>query len=83
MYGTRVQRISKKNNKPILQFDLKGNFIKEFESITQASKELNNSLDNISSCCLKRRRTSKGYIFRFKDDKEILSKYKSIIGGKE
>ena len=53
---------------------------KEFESITQASKELNNSLNNISQCCLGRSRTSKGYIFRFKDDKEILSKYKEIIG---
>lgn len=78
MYGTRVQRIAEKNNKPILQFDLEGNFIKEFESITQASKELNNSLNNISQCCLGRSRTSKGYIFRFKDDKEILSKFKEI-----
>lgn len=77
MYGTRVQRIAKKNNKPILQFDLEGNFIKEYESITQASKELNNSLNNISQCCLGRSRTSKGYIFRFKD---VLSKYKSIMG---
>lgn len=76
MYGTRVQRIAEKNNKPILQFDLEGNFIREWESITQASKELNNSLNNISQCCLGRSRTSKGYIFRFKDDKEILSKYK-------
>ena len=83
MYGTRVQRIAKKNNKPILQFDLEGNIIKEYESITQASKELNNSLNNISQCCLGRSRTSKGYIFRFKDDKEILQKYKEIIGVSE
>ena len=80
MYGTRVQRIAKKNNKPILQFDLEGNFIKEYESITQASKELNNSLNNISQCCSGRNRTSKGYIFRFKNDKDVLSKYKEIIG---
>ena len=80
MYGTRVQRIAEKNNKPILQFDLEGNFIREWESITQASKELNNSLNNISQCCLGRSRTSKGYIFRFKDDKKILSKYKEIAG---
>lgn len=80
IYGTRVQRIAEKNNKPILQFDLEGNFIREWESITQASKELNNSLNNISQCCLGRSRTSKGYIFRFKDDKEILSKFKKIIG---
>ena len=81
MYGTRVQRIAKKNNKPILQFDLNGNFIKEYESITQASKELNIKIDYISSCCLGRRRKTKGYVFKFKNDKEILSKYKEIIGG--
>lgn len=79
-YGTRLQRIAVKNNKPILQFDLNGNFIKEYESITQASKELNNSLNDISQCCLGRSRTSKGYIFKFKNDKEILQKYKEIIG---
>lgn len=27
-------------------------------------------------------RAIKGYIFKFKNDKEILSKYRSIIGGK-
>lgn len=81
-YGTRIKRIAKKNNKPILQFDLDNNFIKEYESITQASKELNNSLDNISSCCLGRR-TTRGYIFRFKNDKEILQKYKETIGNKD
>ena len=51
-----------------MQFDLEGNFIKEYESITQASKELNNSLNNISQCCLGRSKTSKGYIFKFKND---------------
>ena len=80
LYGTRLERIAKKNNKPILQFDLNGNFIKEYESITQASKELNIKLDYISSCCLGRRKTSKGYIFKFKNDKEILQKYRSITG---
>lgn len=79
-YGTVQERKAQKLNKPILQFDLNGNFIKEYESITQASKELNNSLNNISQCCLGKSRTSKGYIFKFKNDKEILSKYKSIIG---
>ena len=80
-YGTRLQRIAVKNNKPILQFDLNGNFIKEYESITQASKELNIKLNYISSCCLGRRRKTKGYVFKFKNDKEILQKYRSIIGG--
>lgn len=80
-YGTAQERRAKTHNKSILQFDLEGNFIKEFESITQASKELNIPRDYISSCCLGRRRKTRGYIFRFKDDKEILNKYKEIIGG--
>lgn len=71
-----ILKASEQEKIKINQYDLKGNFIREWESITQASKELNNSLNNISQCCLGRSRTSKGYIFRFKDDKEILSKYK-------
>lgn len=79
-YGTAQKRKAQKHNKPILQFDLNGNFIKEYESITQASKELNIKIDYISSCCLGRRRKTKGYVFKFKNDKEILQKYKEIIG---
>lgn len=79
-YGTAQERKAQKHNKPILQFDLNGNFIKEYESITQASKELNIKIDYISSCCLGRRRKTKGYVFKFKNDKEILSKFKEIIG---
>lgn len=79
-YGTAQERKAQKHNKPILQFDLNGNFIKEYESITQASKELNIKLDYISACCLGRRRKTKGYVFKFKNDKQILQKYRSIIG---
>lgn len=82
-YGTAQERKAQKHNKPILQLDLNGNFIKEYESITQASKELNIKIDYISSCCLGRRRKTKGYVFKFKNDKEIFSKYEEIIGGKD
>ena len=79
-YGTAQERKAQKHNKPILQFDLDSNFIKEYESITQASKELNIKIDYISSCCLGRRRKTKGYVFKFKNDKDALKKYKEIIG---
>ena len=38
-YQEKLNR-AKSLYKPILQYDLEGNFIKEWESITQASKEL-------------------------------------------
>ena len=68
-YGTRLERIAQKNKKPILQYDLQYNFIREWESITQASKQLNIPLDYISSCCLEKRNQTKGYIFKFKNIK--------------
>ena len=61
------------------QLKAKEEVIKEIIEYLQ-SKELNNSLNNISQCCSGRNRTSKGYIFKFKNDKDVLSKYKAVIG---
>lgn len=56
-----------KVNKPILQYNLNNEFIKEFSSITIASKELNVNFTNISSCCRGKQKTSYGYIWKFKN----------------
>ena len=47
-----LQNNGKKNSKPIIQLDMQGNFIAEFESISQASRQLNLSHTGIS-CVLK------------------------------
>ena len=62
-----------KNNptsKPILQFDKNNNFIKEYESITQANKETNIKCSNISLCCkgIKYRKTAGGFKWRYVDE---------------
>ena len=56
----------KTKNKAILQFDKQGNFIKEFESITQASKETNTNLGNIQQVCAGKRKTANKYIWKYK-----------------
>lgn len=55
---------------PVLQFDLKGNLIKEYASAFDASKEdeLFNSA-RILLCCRHKQKTSNGYVWRFKYDK--------------
>lgn len=61
-----------KKNKPILQYNLKGEFIKEWKSILEA--ELSFSLknkSNISACCLGKQKTAWGYIWKFKENKII------------
>lgn len=55
--------------KPIKQYDLNNNFIKEYESITQASMETGIHYSTISQCCKKAkyRKTAGGYIWKYKE----------------
>lgn len=48
------------------QYDLQGNFIREWETISQAAKELNISKGNISSCCRGECNKAGGFIWRLK-----------------
>ena len=53
------------NIRKVYQYDLDGNFIKEFESITQAEKETSILGVNITACCKGRVRQSGGYQWRY------------------
>ena len=66
-YETRAKRAAKKNLKPILQYDLKGNFIKEWEGGSVIQKELGYNPTHIYSCCTGKRKTSMGYVWEFKE----------------
>ena len=59
-----LKKIQKNNEKSVLQYDLNGNFIKEWESIKEAKKELKVS-SHISCCCNGKRKTAGGYIWKF------------------
>lgn len=51
-------------HKRIAQYDLNGNFIKEWESLTQASKTLNICIGNISSTINGVRNQAGGYVWK-------------------
>lgn len=55
------------NSKCVLQYDLSGNFIKEWEYISMASAELGICLSSIGQCCRGKQRKAGGYIWRFKE----------------
>jgi len=65
-----TENSTKNKLKPILQFDLDNNYIKEWKSIKEASETLKVSQANISACCHKKYgyKTCKGFIWRFKND---------------
>lgn len=59
---------AKKLMKSVSQFDLQGNWIKDWESITQVSKELNFEFSSISMCCRGKLKKSQGFIWKFKQE---------------
>lgn len=54
-------------SKPVNQYDLNGNFIKTFESIHQAAKELSIQPNGICLNCKGKLKTTGGYIFKYVD----------------
>lgn len=58
----------KKNEKPILQYTLNGEFVAEYDSAVKAQKTTKIPQSSISNCCLNKRKTAGGYIWKFKGD---------------
>lgn len=67
-YGKRNNKV--KHCKKIIQYDLQNKFIKKWNCISDASKFLNISFSNISSCLRKITKQAGGYHWEyFKEDK--------------
>jgi group I intron endonuclease len=63
-----IEKRANKNKKPIIQMDLKGNFIKEWAGIVDVVQELNlKYTPHIGDCCIGRRNNSLGFKWKFKD----------------
>lgn len=58
-----------KNQSRIIQYSLSGEYIKGFNSIISASKELNINYGDICVCCSKKtKKTAGGFIWRYEED---------------
>lgn len=71
-WGSRNERSAKKQingkkSKPVLQFDLNDNFIKEYPSIRQVERETGFANQYISACCNGKYKQSYGYIWKYKE----------------
>ena len=63
-YGTGTDRMALSHKKPILQYDLDGNFIREWSSATDVGREVKGG---ICSCLKGRKKTAYGYKWVYKD----------------
>jgi len=60
-----------KNMKSIIQYDKNMNYLNEYISITEAYRKLNIRKVDISSTLHERQKTTKGYIFKFKNNENL------------
>ena len=64
-YGTRIERISKRRSKTVLQYDLEGNFIREWESTAECGRNGFNQA-HVAACCQGKLKKHKDSIWRYK-----------------
>lgn len=78
-------RMKQIHSKPVIQLDLKGNFISRWNSITEAKKALNIDYkdSNISKCCNGKCKSYKGFMWIREVDYNSCQEYKynPIING--
>lgn len=65
----RFRKRNKEHEKKIIQYDKQGNFIREWECISECARQLKINGGNIVSCLKGRQKTSYNYIWKYKDTK--------------
>ncbi len=72
-------RSTKNMGKKIIQYDLNDNFIKEYDSISQAARGLDCSPSSIGNCVCGRTKTSQNYKWKFKNTEPFIKKKNEIF----
>ena len=62
-----LQSLNNGKSKKVNQYDLQGNFINQFRSGSQASRELGISVMSISSCALGKIKTGGGFVWKYEN----------------
>lgn len=65
-YGHGREKVAKALGKPVEQYDLSGNFIKEFPSISQCARQTGYNISFLSNCCNGKYKQAYGFVWKFK-----------------
>lgn len=66
-YGSRNKKIGCHSRRKVNQYDLEGNFVKTWNSISEACQQLNCFSSGIVLCCQGKHSNCKGFIWRYID----------------
>lgn len=67
IFINKMRIINENKGKHVLQFDLEGNFIKEWKSLRKAALNVGSSHSNIRNVCIGKKNTCKGFKWKFKE----------------
>ena len=67
----KSEQTLQKIRKPILQYDIIGNFVKEWNSLSQAANELKMYVGCINNCLKNRSKSSYGFVWKYKEINSI------------
>lgn len=67
-YKWKYKDEKKKSVRPVLQYDIDGNFIGRFESSADAARSIGEKSCGIKDCCKGLRKTSHGYVWRYESE---------------
>lgn len=76
--GKNLDHLSIPKRKPILQYSIFGIFIKKWNSILEASKELNISNSHIVSCCKNKRKSAGNFIWKYFNNESDFNKIDNL-----
>ena len=69
-YGNRIQKVTSKTGKIVLQYSLDGEFIREYSSISEASRQTKTDASAICHCCKGKYNyhQTNGYVWKYKSE---------------
>jgi 23S rRNA pseudoU1915 N3-methylase RlmH len=59
------KQIASKRNRKVVQFDIEGNRLNSFDTCKDAASSIGAASSNISTCCIGKRQTVKGYVWKY------------------
>lgn len=66
--SSAIKNSNKATSKPVKQYTVDGQFIREYRSLTEASIETGLQIGNICKCCYYKRKSTGDYIWKFSSD---------------
>lgn len=70
-----TQVLWESKRKPVIQYDINGNYIATYDSITKAEKATGIGNSNISACCKGNYNSTHGFIFKYANDDRVVNQY--------